>query len=56
MAEHAFELMVRADNNTLKYACACGWVSEAQPTFTSAETALAEHVAQTTRAARPLRA
>jgi len=43
--QHGFELMVRADDNTLKYACRCGWVSEAEPTFTQADQALADHIA-----------
>ena len=47
--EHRFELMVRDDNNTMKYACACGWVSDAEPTFTQADQALAAHIEAATR-------
>jgi hypothetical protein len=46
MAELGFELMVRGDDNTFRYACTCGWVSEAQPTFTGADQALAVHIGE----------
>jgi hypothetical protein len=53
--QHGFELMVRADDNTMKYACTCGWVSAAEPTFTQADQALASHLAEVAATGAPIR-
>jgi len=54
--QHGFELMVRGDDNTLKYACTCGWVSEAEPTFAQADQALATHLAEVAQTGAAVRA